>query len=274
MLRGFYTAASGMMASQRMQEMLSNNISNVETPGYKQTQGSLRAFPELLLQQMGSKTLPGSTAPVVPDQSRVGSLHTGVYLQETTPDFSQGALKETGVSTDMALVADELPDADGAVLFQVENGNGETRYTRNGSFTVDDEGFLTTNTGYRILDDTGNPINTAGQAFQVSRTGMLTTADAGSQLAVAYIPAANALVPQGSDLYVPGENAGPIENALENEGVDFSVHQHFIERSNVDLNRTMTDMMNTYRSFEMNQRVLKAYDQSMQQAVSEIGRIR
>ncbi|WP_027954744.1 flagellar hook-basal body protein [Halobacillus kuroshimensis] len=274
MLRGFYTAASGMMANQRMQEMLSNNISNVETPGYKQTQGSLRAFPELLLQQMGSKTLPTSTAPVVPDQGEVGSLHTGVYLQETTPDFSQGALKETGVSTDMALVADELPDENGAVLFQVENSDGEARYTKNGSFTVDGEGFLTTNTGYRLLDESGNPINTGGQAFLVSKTGMLTTDNGSTQLAVSYTPDANGLVPEGSDLYVPGENAQPLGNALENEGVNFSVHQNYIERSNVDMNQTMTEMMNTYRSFEMNQRVLKAYDQSMQQAVSEIGRIR
>lgn len=118
MLRGFYTAASGMLANQRMQETLSNNMSNVNTPGYKADQGTMRAFPELLIEQMGSRKLPGSASSRnIPVQHPVGSLNTGVYMQEAVPAFTQGDLRETGVATDLALLQRNVPDESGSVFF-------------------------------------------------------------------------------------------------------------------------------------------------------------
>ncbi|SDO61841.1 flagellar hook-basal body protein [Halobacillus aidingensis] len=274
MLRGFYTAAAGMMANQRMQETLSNNMANAYTPGYKADQGTMRAFPELLIERMGSKTIPTKNGFKIPDGGHVGSLNTGVYMQEAIPSFVQGDVKETGVGTDLALVQNAVPDESGSLFFRVQNEDGEERYTRNGNFTVDGEGFLTTNLGYYVLDGNGDPIDTGGMEFNVSQTGELTVDGQAFTLGLSYTPDASQMVKEANDLFRLSEEGDIIVNPGAEEGVGYSILQHHLERSNVDPNRTMTEMMNTYRSFEMNQRVLKAYDQSMQKAVTEIGRIR
>ncbi|WP_226581382.1 flagellar hook-basal body protein [Halobacillus litoralis] len=274
MLRGFYTAAAGMMANQRMQETLSNNMANAYTPGYKEAQGTMRAFPEMLVEQMGSKSLPIVNGTKLPTRSYVGSLNTGVYMQESIPNFSQGNMKETGVQTDLALVQGTVPDDAGAVFFNVQNESGEVRYSRNGNFTVDDEGFLTTNQGYNVLDEAGSPINTEGMDFNVSSQGVLTVDGQTTALGLSYSPNTAVLSKEGNDAFVLEEDAEPMVNARDNENIEYTIRQNYLEDSNVDVNRTMTEMMNTYRSFEMNQRVLKAYDQSMQKAVTEIGRLR
>jgi flagellar basal-body rod protein FlgF len=273
LLRGFYTAAAGMMANQRMQETLSNNMSNANTPGYKADQGTMRAFPELLIQQMGSKNLPTTSGFKIPDGGHVGSLNTGVYMQESIPSFAQGDLKETGVGTDLALVQSAVPDETGSLFFNVQNDAGENRYTRNGNFTVDGQGFLTTNQGNYVLDESGEPVDTGGTEFNVTSDGVLSVENGQTYtLGLSYSPNAADMVKEGNDLFLLSEEGAPLENARAND-IAFSVHQEHLERSNVDANRTMTEMMNTYRSFEMNQRVLKAYDESMQKAVTEIGRV-
>nr|WP_316245368.1 flagellar basal body rod C-terminal domain-containing protein [Halobacillus karajensis] len=159
-------------------------------------------------------------------------------------------------------------------FFRVQNEEGEQRFTRNGNFTVDGEGFLTTNQGYYVLDDNEEPIATGGMDFHVTDGGTLSVEGQVTTLGIAYTPDAAEMVKEGNNLYRLSEEGMIIENPGEEEGVSYSIQQNHLERSNVDSNRTMTDMMNTYRSFEMNQRVLKAYDQSMQKAVTEIGRLR
>ena len=275
MLRGFYTAASGMLANQRMQETLSNNMSNVNTPGYKADQGTMRAFPELLIEQMGSRKSSGSTmSRNIPVQHPVGSLNTGVYMQEAVPAFTQGDLRETGVSTDLALLQRNVPDESGSVFFDVQNEAGEQRYTRNGNFTVDGDGYLTTNQGNYVLDQSGNPIETNGMEFDVSEEGIITVEGQAIPLGLSYSPAAEDMVKEGEGLYRLGEDGTQLIDAREDNTVEVDVKQNFLESSNVNSARIMTEMMNTYRSFEMNQRVLKAYDQSMQKTVTEIARLR
>ncbi|MCA1010879.1 flagellar hook-basal body protein [Halobacillus halophilus] len=275
MLRGFYTAASGMLANQRMQETLSNNMSNVNTPGYKADQGTMRAFPELLLEQMGSRSLPGFTSSRnIPVQHPVGSLNTGVYMQEAVPAFTQGDLRETGVGTDLALLQRNVPDESGSVFFDVQNEAGELRYTRNGNFTVDGEGFLTTNQGNYVLDQSGNPIETNGLEFKVSEEGIINVDGQAIPLGLSYSTAPEDMMKEGGDLYRLGEDGTQLIDVRDDNTVEVDVKQNFLESSNVNSARTMTEMMNTYRSFEMNQRVLKAYDQSMQKTVTEIARLR
>ncbi|WP_163527419.1 flagellar hook-basal body protein [Halobacillus ihumii] len=274
MLRGFYTAASGMMANQRMQETLSNNLANAYTPGYKADQGTMRAFPELLIQQMNQTTVPTRNGGLtLPTEKSIGSLHTGVYMQETVPKFSQGDLRETGIQTDLALLNGNLPDENGSLFFNVQDEAGNLRYTRNGNFTVDGEGFLTTTQGYYVLDDAGNPIQTDGMEFDVRENGTLIAAGVTAQLGLSYSPDSFSLEKVGSGLFSPGEDAAPLADARAGGEVNFSIRQGFLERSNVDPAQVMTEMMNTYRSFELNQRVLKAYDQSLQKTVTEIARL-
>ncbi|WP_010648314.1 flagellar hook-basal body protein [Oceanobacillus massiliensis] len=268
MLRGFYTAASGMITQQRQTEALSNNIANANTPGYKADQTTIRAFPELLLSEMGSeKTIPTTQGGLnLPVQNTVGSINTGAYVQETVPNFKQGDVRETNISTDLAIINGTIPDESGFLFFNVQNEAGEVRYTRNGNFTVDGEGFLVTNQGYYVLDQAGNPIQTDGMEFTVTPEGTLQTMDQATQLGISYMENVNDLTKEGNDIFAGEADAIPA-------GTTFSIQQGTLEQSNVNTMQTMTDMMSSYRLFETNQRVLRAYDESLGKAVSEIGRI-
>lgn len=267
MLRGFYTAASGMIAQQRQQEALSNNIANANTPGYRADKATLKAFPEMLMKRLETKELPVKNQFSIPANQRLGALNTGVYVQETVPDFSQGDLRETGNATDLAIWQNSTPDENGSIFFSVQNGNGDIRYTRNGNFTVDADGFLVTNQGYYVLGGNGNPIQTDGYDFTVSEDGTIRLEN-GNQipLGLAYAPDANQLAKEGQDLF-----RGETQNVPAD--ASFKIEQGSLEASNVDAMQSMTQMMESYRTFEANQRVLKAYDESLAKAVSEIGRI-
>lgn len=265
MLRGLYTAASGMITQQRQQEALSNNIANANTPGYKADQTAIRAFPELLIEQMGgANQTPGG--PNIPASRQLGGLNTGVYVQETIPDFSQGDLNETGLPTDVAINQAEVPDENGAVFFTVQNEEGDVRFTRNGNFTIDADGYLVTNQGYYVLDENGNNIQTDGTIDVISPEGVIPTAGGDVTLGTQYVADVNALAKEGNDLFEGDAEAVPGDAA-------YSFQQGALEQSNVNTSQAMTDMMNAYRLFETNQRVLRVYDESLGKAVTEIGRL-
>ncbi len=266
MLRGFYTAASGMKTQQRYQEALGNNVANMNTPGYKADQTSIRSFPELLIQAQGKKSLPTAKALNIPIKQQIGSLHSGVYVQEILPDFNQGDIRETNTATDLALVQGALPDETGGMFFSVQNDAGEVRITKNGNFTVDGQGNLVTNEGYYVLDQAGNPIQTDGQEFTVTADGILQTPGQNTALGIVYAEDVNRLIKDDANLFSGETTAVPAD-------AEYMIQQGFLERSNVDAASTMTEMTNAYRLFEMNQRVLRAYDESLGKAVTEIGRL-
>ena len=147
MLRGFYTAASGMLAQQRMTEMLTNNMANANTPGFKADQSSMRAFPEMLLSRMDQVSIPTEKPLNLAMTPQVGKLNNGVYMQEANPLFLQGALETTDNKTDVALQDISMPvnkdtGLQGSVFFTVQGADGQARYTRNGNFTVDAQGLF------------------------------------------------------------------------------------------------------------------------------------
>ncbi|WP_339161118.1 flagellar hook-basal body protein [Siminovitchia sp. FSL W7-1587] len=257
MLRGLYTAASGMYASQRKTELLSNNMGNAQTPGYKADHAYSRAFPEMLLDRIDSS---GMTR-----NQRVGSLNTGVYVQEIIPRFIQGDLRQTDRATDLALSDRGM----GNVLFSIEQ-DGQVKYTRNGRFTVDSSGYLTTESGYYVLDENSNRILLNSDQFQVDGEGRII--ENGAQVArlrLAVSENPETLLKEGDGMYRT-ENGELLPLAANQT---YEVSQGFIEGSNVDLTRSMTDMLTAYRAFEANQKVLQAYDKSLDKAVNEIGRL-
>ncbi|PLT31724.1 flagellar hook-basal body protein [Peribacillus deserti] len=278
MLRGFYTAASGMLSQQRRTEMLTNNISNANTPGYKADQSSMRAFPKMFLNRMESLNLPVENKLTLPVSKNIGSLSTGVYMQESMPDFGQGAVTETQRSTDIALqdinsVINPETGRPGTALFTISNADGEIRYTRSGNFSLDAAGFLTTPGGHYILDDNGNRIQLQSENFTVGEDGMIQEGNLSvARLGIAYAEDPNGLVKEGDGLF-RAEGGREIQSAYEMENLPFKLQQGFIEQSNVDASKTMTDMLTAYRAFEANQKILQAYDKSMDKAVNEIGRI-
>lgn len=278
MIRGFYTVASGMLSQQRKTEMLTNNMSNANTPGYKADQASMRAFPEMLMDRMDSTSIPTEKKLSLPFNQRVGTLNTGVYMQETIPSFVQGDLQETGRGMDVALLdgsmpVDEETGISGSVFLTVEGPDGSPRYTRNGNLTVNGNGFLTTNSGFYILDENGDRIQLESDQFTVGENGQIVVdGNAVATLGVGYSDNPNLLVKQGDGLLATEGNTA-LADAYDEPNVSFATKQGFLERSNVDASRTMTDMMSAYRAFEANQKVLQAYDRSMEKAANEIGRV-
>lgn len=265
-----------MISQQRKQEMLTNNMANVNTPGYKADQGSLRTFPNMLIQAMGTDHKISGRSPII------GELSTGVYMQEGTPNFRQGDLKETNNSTDIALLQADTPiDEDSGLpamlAFQVQNDDGEPRYTRNGDFTIDSDGFLTMGSGHYVLGVDGEPIEVGNEDFRVNQNGEVFTDDADEvflgQLDVMLIPDSGQLVKEGNG-FLRYEGDEDIVSIVEDDEILYQLQQGFVERSNVDAGQTMTEMMAALRNFEANQKVLQAYDQSLERAVNDIGRLR
>ncbi|MBM7645884.1 flagellar basal-body rod protein FlgG [Scopulibacillus daqui] len=269
MFRGFYTAAAGMIAQNRRQQMITNNIANANTPGYKADQAALKSFPEMLLSRLGG------------DQSgtrKVGPLSTGVYMQEVIPNFIQGPIKQTNNKTDIAFVQSNLPanprtGRKGALFFPVETPSG-VKYTRNGHFTIDGQGYLATDGGGGyVLDSEGNRIQLPTGKFQILDDGQILINDQPfAQIGVSYAADPNRLIKEGSTFFRT-ENGQALPAANNNPNINFKLKQGALERSNVSIEQEMTDLMSTYRTFEANQKVLQAYDRSMDKAVNEVGRL-
>lgn len=276
MLRGFYTATAGMLAQQRRTEMLSNNLANANTPGYKSDQAAMKAFPEMLLKRVEAGKVPVQNGQSFGTASTVGSLNTGVYLQEMIPQFTQGDLRETGLSSDLALVEEIIPvngetNTKGMLLFTVQTPNDGLRYTRNGQFTRNENGQLTL-AGNPVLGTNGQPITVASDQFEVTPDGMVRVDGIDqAQIEIVFANDTRTLIKEGNGLFRAEDG---LPSAVDNPEISYQLKQGFVESSNVDVSKTYTEMMTAYRAFEANQKVLQAYDRSMDKAVNEIGRLR
>lgn len=278
MFRGFYTAGSGMIAQQRRTEMLANNLANANTPGFKAEQSSIRSFPEMYLSSINTTKIPTKDGLQLKGLSPVGALSTGVYMQETLPLFTQGQIRETELTTDVALMDGLLPIDDetgtqGAVFFRLEDDNGGEHYTRNGNFTLDPSGYLTNALGYYVLDNTGQRIALQNDDIRITQEGVIMDGEnAVATLGISFAQRPDTLLKQGNGMFATegGEN---LQDANAVAGVTYSMQQGYLEGSNVDAAQAMTDMMTAYRAFEANQKILQAYDRSMEKAVTEIGRV-
>lgn len=268
MFRGFYTAAAGMMAQNRYSDLLSNNLANVNTPGYKAGQGVIRSFPNMLIDRIDNM-----------NSQNIGELSTGVYMDESVPDFSMGPLRQTTQSTDMALISANIPENEetgrpGALFFSVMNGESEPRYTRNGHFNVDGQGRLVTPSGEQVMDMNGEAIQLNTSDFNVRSDGtVVENGEEVAQIQIAYAADPYQLEKTGSGLFRLNDGADPLPAANGNPDVGFSIKQGFLEESNVSSEQTMTQLMSSYRLFEANQKILKTYDRSMQLAATKVGRL-
>ena len=128
MIRGLYTAASGMLASMRRMEFVTNNVANAQTTGFKQDRSALSTFDQIMILQDGSVAPPGQHA-------ELGELGMAAVAEEPMIDFTQGSLQQTERVLDMGL--------EGPGFFTVQTADGP-RYTRDGAFTRDATGHLTT----------------------------------------------------------------------------------------------------------------------------------
>ena len=267
-----------MIAQQRKTEMLTNNMANADTPGFKAEQSTFRSFPEMYMSSLESARIPTEHGLNLNGLSQVGPISTGVYMQETLPLFIQGQLRETELTTDMALIDGQLPvdeetGVPGAIFFTLENEDGTQLYTKNGNFALDQDGYLTNPTGHYVLDTNGNRIALQNDSFRVTDAGVIMDGETVvSTLGISFSEQPDALMKTGNGLFTT-ENGDNLLAANGIAGVTYSMKQGYLEGSNVDASQTMTELLTAYRAFEANQKILQAYDRSMDKAVNEVGRV-
>lgn len=257
---GLYIAASGMNSTLARQDVIANNLANVSTVGFKQNHSVDVAFPTYLIsrvhdQQM--KLLDG-TVEVRPN---IGLMGGGVIPQAVTTDYSQGATLQTKSPLDFAIT--------GSGYFSVLSPDGKTYLTRDGNFNLDSNQRLVTKDGLPVLGHNGE-IHIDGNQVSADQEGNITVdGKALDQLLVVKVQDENQLTKAGHSLFL----ATP-QTKIDMAPDDVQVQQGFLEQSNVNSMMEMVNMIDTYRSYELNTRVISTYDHVMSEAASEIGTLK
>jgi len=236
MIRGFYTALTGIVASMTRQAVVADNIANVNTTGFKQSRTTQDDFELQIMNSLGPE---------------LGLLGTGTIPTNLRLDTSQGPLRVTDKQTDMAIEGDGL--------FVVNTGGG-IAYTRAGDFVRDVTGTLVTQQGFQVMDTAGHPI-VVPQTFTVQPDG--TIPEAGQRIALVGWPPGG-VTRLGQNLYSAGGTLTPATG---------QIHQSMTEASNTDMAVSMTELINFERSFQMSSRALSLQDNTIGDAV-QLGRLK
>ncbi|HBT47462.1 MAG TPA: hypothetical protein DEA73_06245 [Peptococcaceae bacterium] len=253
MLRGLYLTATGMVAQQMRQEVISNNLANASTAGFKAEIVPQRSFRELLLTRMEAG------APDTP----VGFFTPGVLVDELVIDFSPGPLEETGRATDLALVD---PPGSTPAFFAVLV-EGEVRYTRNGSFTLGSAGELQTHDGYLVLGEDG-PIVVGRESWHVDgRGGVWADGTLVNRLLLVTFDEPHRLERQEGVLFAAPPDLFPQAAAPE-------VKQGFLEKANLNAVNEIVNMLAALRAYEAGQKVIQVQNELLGKCVNEIGSLR
>ncbi len=264
MMRSLWTAASGMIGQQTNLDTIANNLSNINTTGYK-TQAA--NFKTLIYQnlQKNAYTTTGDPKPV---GAQVG---LGTRVGSISSDFSQGALNTANGEFDYAIEGDGF--------FMVQLSDGKTGYTRNGHFSValtTDGLAMTDSSGNPVLDTTGKPIKLP-QGYNSAKLGVdlygnLTYPDAnnnqqniGIQIGLAYFPNAGGLDKSSESNYLESEASGTATISTAT-ALGSKIKSGYLESSNVQAADEMVNMIIAQRAYEMNSKAIQASDEMLQQA--------
>ncbi|NMA91939.1 MAG: flagellar hook-basal body protein [Firmicutes bacterium] len=248
-MRGLYLAESAMLTGQARLNLISNNLANLKTAGYKRDEPAQVSFNEWLLycrQPAESANLP---------HTPIGEMAHGVAVGEIRTDFTTGGLEETGRGLDFALDRG---------YFTVQGPEGELLYTRNGRFFLDEEGYLVTADHLPVLGE-GGAIQLESPEITVDRGGTIyREGQPIARLQITEFPPDLILEKTGHN-YFRAPGAGEILE--DNSGV----YWRYLENSNVDLTREMVLMLQTRRSYEAAQKVMVSYEQLLSRAANELG---
>lgn len=248
MLKGFYNLTSGMLTHQKNLNVIANNMVNVSTDGYKQERYTATTFDEVMYSRIGNQDGQGTE---IGQQSYIRAT------SEIVTDFSQGTLEPTGQALDFAI--------NGEGFFAVENDDG-VFYTRSGSFSLDEEGYLCLQGSGRVLDPDGEAILLTTDKIHTDSRGVLYYENNGvlGQLGV-FTFAEETDVQRADNGMFTGENAEPAQN--------YEIRNEYLERSNTDLVKQMTEMITYQRALQSAAQLSKMYDQLMTKATTEVGRL-
>lgn len=256
MIRGLYTAGSGMILCSKQSEAIEENIENLNNPGFREISERVTSFPRNLVNRVSVSPNTPQTTEKVP----LGIMGTGVYADRKYYSTEPGILRQTENQTDLALNSDGY--------FVVETLAGE-RYTRNGHFQLDPSGLLRTAGGNLVLGENG-PIGPLPEKFQVTLNGTIIDSETHAEidkLRIVHIPAEDLKREGMTSLF----DSASVPQEINRE--DIRVHQGFVEESNVNLNAQMVKMLKVVRAYSANQKVIQINDTLLQKAVNEIGKV-
>jgi len=252
-MKALYTAATGMGAQQTRIDNIANNLANVNTTAYKK---SRHAFEDLYYQELTrGGAAPGAMKASTPE---VGG---GVRISAVQKDHRQGVLQETGNPAHMALEGDGY--------FVLETPNGQPLYTRDGTFSVNADGYLQTAGGYRLSG--GVQIPEDADAFEIQADGEVQVRLQGDdqtfsvgRIEIAGFANPAGLRSRGSNLMEGSAEAG--EARILEVGTEVGLLQGYVEGSNVDVANELIEMIMAQRAYELTSKVVQTGDEMMQVA--------
>ncbi|MBO5246089.1 MAG: flagellar hook-basal body protein [Eubacterium sp.] len=266
MVKGLYTAWSGMVNEMNRMDVMTNNLANADTNGYKKEGATSTTFDEQLAVKIKDQSDMG--LPV-----KLGGMYPGVKIGETYTDYSQGSFKVTDNQYDVAL------DGAGffAISFTSKAGETSVKYTRDGAFTVNTQGYLVTKDGDYVLNQAGADNSDPGAEnfiqldpnlpFKIDELGYIwQDGVAVAQLGVIDFEDYNYLEKYGENMCQPVEGATLME-------AEARVRQGYIEASNVNVVTEMVNMITITRAYESNQKVLQTMNGMLDKAVNSVGRV-
>lgn len=254
MMNALWIAKTGMSAQQTNMDVVSHNLSNVSTTGYKRQSA---VFEDLIYQNLRQVGSQADEQNVLPTGMHLG---LGVRTVATTRNFTQGTPLESGKDLDVAISGDGF--------FQVQMPDGTTAYTRDGTFNKDANGQLVTAGGYPLLD--GITVPQDATKLSISRSGVVSVTVPGNaqpqqigQLNTASFINPPGLEPIGENLYRESGASGAPQTGTPGTNSLGTVMQGFLESSNVNVVEELVQMIQTQRAYEMNSKAISTSDQML-----------
>jgi len=256
MLRSLHISRTGLDVQQTSLDVISNNLANVSTTGFKRGRA---VFEDLLYQIIRQPGAQSSQQTQLPSGLQLG---VGARVVATERIFTQGSLNMTGNSLDVAI--------SGRGFFQIQRLDGSTAYTRDGAFQVDSNGNLVNSSGYLVLPNMQIPPDTL--AVTIAKDGVVSVTQPGTPNTVTQlgqIQLANFVNPaglqsQGENLFIETAASGPPQVNNPGDGGVGVLNQSYLETSNVNVAEELVNMIITQRAYELNSRAITSSDQMLQ----------
>ncbi len=265
MVKGLYTAHTGMVNEMRRLDVLANNLANADTTGYKKEGTTARTFGDELAVRLKDTSSYGLNR-------KIGGITYGVHLGQVYTDYSSGNMKVTNNETDFALGGNGFF----AISFTDKQGNQSVKYTRDGAFTVNAQGYLVTKDGDFVLNQAGAQTGDGNQRIQVDPNAKIVVNEQGmifqnnvqvGQIGVVDFDNYDYLEKYGENMYNLLDGGQRIASQA-------SVQQGLLETSNVNVVKEMVDMITIQRAYEAGQKVITSIDGTLDVAATQLGRVR
>ena len=255
MLKAFSTAATGMTAQQMMVDVISNNLANINTTGFKRSQIDFQDLLYVKMREAGAEVAAGTLAP---SGLEIGS---GVRAAGTVKVFTPGEMQNTGRNLDIAITGDGF--------LQVSLPNGDTRFTRDGSLQMNPDGTLVTASGYTIEPAISIPSDAI--AVDIAKDGSVnvtnsTTTSVVGTIQLVRFPNSSGLSSEGDNLYSETGASGTPVTGTANENGFGGIQAGFLEKSNVQMVTELVNLITAQRAYEINSRAIKAGDDMLRTA--------